>query len=223
MRGDVLSFSESDIAATAAAYDPAKHEAPLVIGHPKHDAPAYGWVKSLAASGDGLNAEPHQVDADFAELVASGRYKKISASFYLPDAPNNPVPGVYYLRHVGFLGAQPPAVKGLNPVQFADDGGDCVSFEFAEEDVSGILRRMAGWKRQVEAGSAGGGVMRRGFAQAAIENLEVDLVHQSFPVSNWAMCSTNWRASTDLGAGVSGCVPWSSNSTSRLSSPPKPS
>mgnify|MGYP000438053881 CR=1 FL=1 len=30
---------------------------------------------------------------------------------------------------------------------------------------------------QVEAGSAGGSVMRRGFAQAAIENLEVDLVH----------------------------------------------
>ena len=120
MSGAVLDFSESDLAASARAYDPALHEAPIVIGHPKHDAPAYGWVKSLAASGDGLNAEPHQVDADFAELVASGRYKKISASFYLPDAPNNPVPGVYYLRHVGFLGAQPPAVKGLKQAEFAD-------------------------------------------------------------------------------------------------------
>ncbi len=128
MNGLTLEFSESDLAASAAAYDPAKHEAPIVIGHPKHDAPAYGWVKSLATAEDGLQAEPHQVDAAFAELVEAGRYKKISASFYLPDAPNNPVPGVYYLRHVGFLGAQPPAVKGLKAAEFADAEDGVVEF-----------------------------------------------------------------------------------------------
>ena len=128
MSGVTLEFSESDLEASARAYDPAKHEAPIVVGHPKHDAPAYGWVKSLAAGADGLNAEPHQVDANFAELVAAGRYKKISASFYLPDAPNNPVPGVYYLRHVGFLGAQPPAVKGLKQAEFADAEDGIVEF-----------------------------------------------------------------------------------------------
>lgn len=76
-------------------------------------------MRSLAAGDDGLNAEPHQVDPEFAEMVNAGRFKKISASFYTPDAPNNPVPGVYYLRHVGFLGAQPPAVKGLKQAEFA--------------------------------------------------------------------------------------------------------
>ena len=144
MQGPTLMFGEADLAASAAAYNPAKHEAPIVVGHPKADAPAYGWVQSLSADAGGLNAMPRQVDPAFAEAVAAGRYKKVSASFYQPDSPHNPVPGVYYLRHVGFLGAQPPAVKGLAPVQFADDGGDCVSFEFAEEDVPGILRRMAG-------------------------------------------------------------------------------
>lgn len=144
MQGQTISFGEADLAASAAAYDPAKHEAPIVVGHPTADAPAFGWVQSLAAEGGDLNAMPRQVDPAFAEAVAAGRYKKVSASFYQPDSPHNPVPGVYYLRHVGFLGAQPPAVKGLAPVQFADDGGDCVSFEFAEEDVPGILRRMAG-------------------------------------------------------------------------------
>lgn len=39
MNGAVLEFSESDLAASARAYDPALHEAPIVIGHPKHDAP----------------------------------------------------------------------------------------------------------------------------------------------------------------------------------------
>lgn len=144
MQGQTIAFGEADLAASAAAYDPAKHEAPIVVGHPTADAPAFGWVQSLAAEGGDLNAMPRQVDPAFAEAVAAGRYKKVSASFYQPDSPHNPVPGVYYLRHVGFLGAQPPAVKGLAPVQFADDGGDCVSFEFAEEDVPGILRRMAG-------------------------------------------------------------------------------
>lgn len=143
MQGQTIAFGEADLAASAAAYDPTKHEAPIVVGHPATDAPAFGWVESLSADAGGLNAMPRQVDPAFAEAVAAGRFKKVSASFYQPDSPHNPVPGVYYLRHVGFLGAQPPAVKGLNPVQFADDGGDCVSFEFAEEDVTGILRRMA--------------------------------------------------------------------------------
>lgn len=146
MRGDVLSFSESDIAATAAAYDPAKHEAPLVIGHPKHDAPAYGWVKSLSVTGAALDAEPSQVDPEFAELVSSGRFKKISASFYRPDSPSNPVPGVFYLRHVGFLGAQPPAVKGLKAVEFGDSDEGIVEFaDWADIQNASLWRRMRDW------------------------------------------------------------------------------
>ena len=44
------------------------------------------------------------------------------------------MPGKWYLRHVGFLGAAAPAVKGLKPVEFADDGGGVVfaDLEFAE-------------------------------------------------------------------------------------------
>ncbi|MBW7567077.1 peptidase [Chromobacterium subtsugae] len=146
MSGDVLDFSESDLAACARAYDPALHEAPIVIGHPKHDAPAYGWVKSLAASGIDLLADPHQVDPAFAELVATGRHKKISASFYRPDSPNNPVPGVYYLRHVGFLGAQPPAVKGLRPVEFGEADDDVVEFgDWGDVQNASLWRRMREW------------------------------------------------------------------------------
>lgn len=33
MSGDVLEFSAADLATTAAAYDPARHEAPIVVGH----------------------------------------------------------------------------------------------------------------------------------------------------------------------------------------------
>jgi len=146
MNGVSFDFSESDLAATVDAYDPALHEAPMVIGHPKHDAPAAGWVKSLTATAQGLIAEPQQVNPAFAEQVAKGSYKKISASFYHPDAVNNPVPGVYYLRHVGFLGAQPPAVKGLRPIELADGDEGVVEFgDYGHELNSDMWRRFREW------------------------------------------------------------------------------
>lgn len=146
MSGDSFNFSESDLAATVLAYDPAIHEAPLVCGHPKHDAPAGGWVKSLAACADGLEAVAHEIDPAFAELVASKRYKKISASFYHPDAANNPVPGVYYLRHVGFLGAQPPSVKGLRAIELADTEEGVIEFaDFGHETSASLWRRLRDW------------------------------------------------------------------------------
>ncbi|WP_319778437.1 hypothetical protein [Maridesulfovibrio sp.] len=141
MSGKELDFSEAELVACAACYDPALHEAPLVLGHPKHNDPAYGWVSSLSFSEGSLLVEPDQVETSFAEAVKAGRYKKISASFYQPDSTNNPVPGSYYLRHVGFLGGQVPAVKGLKPVEFAGNDEDCVTVEFGEElTVARILR-----------------------------------------------------------------------------------
>lgn len=147
MAGQTLDFSEADLAATVAAYDPALSEAPIVVGHPRHDAPAYGWVRSLSiGAGGGIEADPHQVDPAFAEMVTAGRFKRVSASFYAPDAPANPKPGVYYLRHVGFLGAQPPAVKGLRTPEFAD--GEAGVVEFAGwDDVNNasLWRSLRDW------------------------------------------------------------------------------
>lgn len=141
--GESLFFSEADIAATARLYDPKKHEAPIVVGHPKQDAPAYGWIGSLGFDADnGLTANPIQVDPAFAEMVAAGRFKKISASFYSPDSTANPTPGFYYLRHVGFLGAEPPAVKGLKPVEFGELNTGVVTVEFSEYSDSLLARIM---------------------------------------------------------------------------------
>lgn len=119
MSGASRAYTGAELAACAAAYDPAVFAAPVVVGHPETNAPAYGWVKALVLEGDILYAEVGDLDAAFTKAVKAGRYKKVSAAFYLPEAPTNPVPGVLYLRHVGFLGGQAPAVKGLPAVSFA--------------------------------------------------------------------------------------------------------
>lgn len=143
--GATLDFSEEQLAASIAAYDPKVHEAPLVIGHPKDNGPAYGWVSALSFAEGEVVAEVDQVNPEFAELVKAGAFKKRSASFYTPDSPANPVPGVYYLRHVGFLGAHPPAVKGLSPVQFNEDEEGVVEFAddaYASSTVAHLFRRL---------------------------------------------------------------------------------
>lgn len=132
--GGVHSFSDADIAGMVASYDPAVREAPLTVGHPEHNRPAYGWVKRVARNEAGrLVVDAHQVEPQFAEMVAAGRFKKRSASFYPPQHPNNPKPGHWYLRHVAFLGAQPPAISGLK--DFADDDAGTVSFSEGEPDA----------------------------------------------------------------------------------------
>lgn len=133
-KGTTLSFSDTDLADIAQSYDAANHQAPIVVGHPKQDAPAYGWVKSLSVRDGRLVAEPEQIDGAFSELVTKGRFKKVSAALYAPDQIGNPTPGKYHLRHVGFLGAEPPAVKGLKAIEFAaeDDYLTFAEIEFAE-------------------------------------------------------------------------------------------
>lgn len=145
MQGVTLDFSEDKLGAACAAYDPALHEAPLVVGHPKGNAPAYGWVKGMDLRGTSVVADCDQVNPDFAELVKSGAFKKVSASWYAPGNPANPKPGAYYLRHVGFLGAQPPSIKGLKAVDFAEDDGEVITVEFGEivdRSMAGLFRTL---------------------------------------------------------------------------------
>lgn len=143
MQGVTLNYSQDMLSKCVAAYSPQTHEAPLVIGHPKHDDPAMGWVDHLELDQDGyLLAHPKQLDADFAENVNAGKHNKVSASFYLPDSPNNPTPGTLYLRHVGFLGAQVPAVKGLGTVNFAEDEQGVVEFgDWGHELAADLFRK----------------------------------------------------------------------------------
>jgi hypothetical protein len=138
MNGQDYSFSEADVSRMAAGYDAEKAPAPVVVGHPTHDAPAFGWATGFAVNDAGtLVAELGALAPEFVSAVEDGRYRKVSMKFFPPDAPNNPTPGSYYPRHIGFLGGAAPAVSGLAPVQFADgDEAQLVEIAFSLEEAT---------------------------------------------------------------------------------------
>lgn len=141
--GKEVTLTIEDLQQAVQSYNVEFHEAPAVIGHPQHNNPAYAWVKRLELDGDILKAEFDQIDPEFAEMVDKGRFKKVSASFYLANSQANPKQGSLYLRHVGFLGAMPPAVKGLRNPEFAEDEEGVV--DFSDWTEATLWRRLRDW------------------------------------------------------------------------------
>jgi len=62
--------------------------------------------------GDKLMLKVHQLNKDFVDALKNHAYKKVSLSIYDDDTGPR-------IRHLGFLGAMPPAIKGLAPVSYA--------------------------------------------------------------------------------------------------------
>jgi hypothetical protein len=137
-------------------YDPNLHEAPVVIGHPELDKPAFGWFEALRRVGNFLEGKLRQVHEGFETLLKEGRFKKRSVALYTDPVGKLPAP---YLRHVGFLGAVPPEVKGLPDLAFVD--GDFSEVEFDQEekmDLKQIKETVAEFLRE----KFGGGEPARG-------------------------------------------------------------
>ncbi len=114
--GERGNWTAGDLDRLAATYDARLHAAPVVLGHPADDAPAYGWVKRLRRAGESLWAQLEKVDPALEALLRAGRFAQRSVALY----KQFPLTGGPYLRHLGFLGAAPPEVKGLAPLRFVD-------------------------------------------------------------------------------------------------------
>ena len=113
--GEAGRWSVATLASIARRYDPARFAAPLVLGHPTHDAPAHGWVKSLKVVGDRLVAAVGELSDEVIGWVRRGGYRKVSAAFLPKDDS-----GVPQLKHVGLLGAAAPRDRALPQVAFSE-------------------------------------------------------------------------------------------------------
>jgi len=110
-------------------YDISLHEAPLIYGHSsddyksklrRDDTEAHGWVVSLYVEGTKLFMDADVNDEMYEKMQTS--FKKRSLGFYDRGSKLSPVPGEAYVRHLALLSVQPPAVKGLDAVEFSEDG-----------------------------------------------------------------------------------------------------
>lgn len=122
-------YTLDDLNFIAKSYNPEGDEAPLVIGHPVDNSPAYGWVSSLEVTEDGklvADAPDDKIQPDFLTALKAGNYKKRSISL-TPEGK---------LRHVGFLGGAAPAVKGLTDIQFSQPSSTIYEFELEQVDSS---------------------------------------------------------------------------------------
>jgi hypothetical protein len=99
MGGQTAEWSFADLDRICNNYLYRTDRAPLVIGHPLTNGPAYGEVTELFHKRGGLYAVA-KVGKELLELVKRGYYKHVSASF----AHASGLPG-WSLRHIGFLGA----------------------------------------------------------------------------------------------------------------------
>lgn len=98
-------------------------EVPIAIGHPEMDSPAWGWVNEFKRVGDVLYAKVKSLAPQFEDWLGKKLYKERSVALN-PDMT---------MRHIGFLGAMPPAVEGLPGLALAAAGTEMV-FEFSRFD-----------------------------------------------------------------------------------------
>jgi len=105
-----------------------QHLAPIVYGHPSSEDAALGWVEKLKVEGNVLKAKLVELSEQLIQSIKDGAYKFQSIALY----PNK------LLRHLGILGAVPPAVKGLKPLSEYFSDSRFLLFEFANEDINDV-------------------------------------------------------------------------------------
>ncbi|MDA8086542.1 MAG: 4Fe-4S binding protein [Nitrospiraceae bacterium] len=195
-KGETRDWTQQDLDAIASKYDPSAHEAPAVIGHPKDNAPAYGWVKGLEREGDTLYAHVEPTVPEFQGWLKSGLYKKRSISLY-PDMT---------LRHIGFLGAMPPAVKGLPDFAFSGDEAATIEFEEFAAAAGDKTAQTARSKKYGIGIKEGGNVTKPGkysgisdddFADPVNYRYPADKAHVLHDLSYWGMPKNRKQYTTE--------------------------
>ena len=126
--GNTRKWTRADLDSVVANFGEGAR-APHVIGHPKMDSPAWGWVDGVRRVGDKLQARGKDFAEEFLGLVDDRRFTDRSVRL---TADGN---GGWRLKHIGWLGAKEPALKGLAPA-FAEGEGesDALDYSFAVSD-----------------------------------------------------------------------------------------
>lgn len=169
-KGKACAFSHADLDQMVANHK--LGAAPAVIGHPKEADPAYAWVDSYKREGDSLFAKFKDINPAFEAGVGSGAYRNRSVSVY-PDKQHG-----WRVRHVGWLGAVPPAIDGLQAVAFAAAEAECMEFAAPGYALAWSLESIA--------------TLLRGLREQTIERDGIEAADKSLP--QWAIDTATEQA-----------------------------
>lgn len=123
-KGRVKVFTEADLDQIVANYD-AQHPAPHVITHKELYSPfAYGQVSELKREGLTILGKSAKINPGFEKLLETG-------ALYERSVRLEQTPKGLRLAHVAWLGAEPPAVEGLAPVEYSKDAPE--SFDYRSQ------------------------------------------------------------------------------------------
>jgi hypothetical protein len=131
MSGTQVTITPEKLDELVQSYSLETYKPPLVKGHPKTEDPAYGHVSELKIENDILFAQFACVPDKVKKEVYEGRYLSKSISVF-PPKEGKP----WKLKHVGLLGATPPAIDGLGGIYFSEgeDGELCFATLTIEDD-----------------------------------------------------------------------------------------
>lgn len=132
--GNKRTWTQADLDGMVRAHDHGD-PAPVVVGHPSVDAPAYGWAAAVRRVGDRLQARLERINPKFREAVEAGSYAGRSVSIMRTATG-------FRVRHIGFLGGTAPAVDGLAPTQFSAPAD--FTYDYADGDAR--VSQAWGWR-----------------------------------------------------------------------------
>lgn len=119
-------YTVADLHKIANSYDPVSHyKAPITLDHIQKGR-AYGKIAELKVKGNALYAKFENVAPQLNEWIREGAYQERSVELTKE----------LYLKACTFLGAAPPAVKGMEEIQPFSEAGVVVFSEQREEDDS---------------------------------------------------------------------------------------
>jgi len=124
--GNVIETDLDKLNEIANSYDPKIFKGKIVLGHstdaafmsgrvPSDKIPAHGTIEKAYVQGDKLRALVEVAD-DAVNWIKEKHFTDRSVALYSPSSPYSPKQGEYYIRHLALLGAAPPAIKGLQPL-----------------------------------------------------------------------------------------------------------
>lgn len=126
------SYTDADLDKVVANFN-TSDQVPIVLGKPRHDSPAWGWLSEVKRVGNVLVGRVGELHKDFVQALAENKIRNRSVRIARTAAGPK-------LLHLGFLGVEFPEAGGLRQTgQFTGDV-DWVDygFDFTAELTRGL-------------------------------------------------------------------------------------